>query len=102
MKNQKPKLTVVKNTMNDPASASEIKNLNRIKGQVEAVIQMIQNGRRVDDILTQLSAARSAIKSLESRVLSHHIQKTISDIRDGETKTDAVDDLIALFDKRLH
>ena len=43
-----------------------IARLNRIEGQVRGIRQMTENGEYCIDILTQISAADSALKSADS------------------------------------
>ena len=92
MRAQKTKLKVVPK----PAASfgEEIKNLNRIRGQVDGIVQMIESGRDIPDILIQLSAMRAAVKSVESRLLQSHIRDELN----GETE---IEDLLRLIDKKL-
>ena len=53
--------------------------LNRIEGQIIGIKNMITTERYCIDILTQLSAARGALKNLESKILDTHIQECVSE-----------------------
>lgn len=57
-----------------PDHSAQNKNLNRAIGQLEAVKRMIDDGKYCPDILTQLRAARSALKSVEANILEAHLQ----------------------------
>lgn len=46
----------------------------RISGQVKGISLMIEEERYCIDILTQVKAARSALKSLEVEVLNSHMK----------------------------
>ena len=87
-----------------PCHASEIKKLNRIGGQVEGIKKMIDEGRYCPDILTQLRAARSAIRSVEASVLEAHLQHCVSDAmmsgdkKETEEKIAEIKDLFKRFD----
>jgi len=48
-------------------------SINRALGQLEAVKRMIDERKYCPDILTQLRAARAAIKSVEANVLEAHL-----------------------------
>lgn len=48
--------------------------LNRISGQVEGLGKMIDNERYCIDILTQVSAIRSALDALAINVLCEHVE----------------------------
>jgi len=57
-----------------PTHTKKIPNINRAIGQLEAVKRMIESKNYCIDILTQLRAARNAIKSIELGVLEVHMQ----------------------------
>ena len=46
----------------------------RISGQVNGISAMIEEERYCIDILTQIKAARSALKSLEIQILDSHMK----------------------------
>lgn len=48
--------------------------LNRAQGQIKAVGGMIEDGRTCDEIITQLRAARAALKAIEHEILEQHIR----------------------------
>ena len=47
----------------NPSHLENIPRLNRIAGQIEGIKKMIEDGRYCPDILSQLRAVRSAVKS---------------------------------------
>lgn len=59
---------------NYPSHASEIGKINRAIGQLDGVRKMIEDNRYCVEILQQLKAARSAIKTIEQNVLNRHMQ----------------------------
>lgn len=74
--------------------------LNRIIGQIEGIKKMIEGERYCTDILMQLRAVRSALKSVESNVLHKHIQHCIAQSFSSETDKDKkIEELKMLFDK---
>lgn len=52
---------------------------NRIIGQLDGIKKMIDNDRYCADILIQLSAVDSAIKSLASVILDNHMHSCVVD-----------------------
>ena len=50
-----------------------IARLNRIEGQVRGIKQMTEDGEYCIDILTQISAANSALKSVALLLLDDHL-----------------------------
>lgn len=60
-----------------PDHTKELGRLNRIAGQVEGLREMIEDRRYCIDILVQLKAVRSAIKSLESQIFKTHLKNCL-------------------------
>lgn len=73
-----------------PCHAAEIKRLNRISGQVDGIKKMIDDRRYCPDILIQIKAACSAMKSLETAILETHLKQCVK--RAMESRDDAVMD----------
>ncbi len=51
---------------------SQLSRVNRIEGQIRGIRGMIEEDKYCIDILTQIKAARSALKSLELQILEGH------------------------------
>jgi DNA-binding FrmR family transcriptional regulator len=49
------------------------KRLNRIEGQVRGIGRMLDEERYCVDVLTQVSAVRSALDALALEMLEHHL-----------------------------
>ncbi|NQY42804.1 MAG: metal-sensitive transcriptional regulator [Legionellales bacterium] len=62
-----------------PDHKKHISHINRIKGQIEGIANMIEEQRYCYDILIQLSAVRSSIRSIELKILDKHIACCVSD-----------------------
>lgn len=74
------------------------KRLNRIIGQLNGVKGMIDDNRYCGDVLVQLCAAESALKSLSCLILENHMQTcVVEEIQAGNT--DVVDELMGLVRK---
>ena len=54
-----------------------LSRLNRIAGQIEGIKKMIEDGRDCPDIISQLRAVRSAVKSVESNILEKHLPNVL-------------------------
>lgn len=70
-----------------PDHGAEIAKLNRVSGQVEGIKKMIAERRYCPDILTQLRAARSALKTIEANVLEAHLNACVSDAMETGDQT---------------
>ena len=60
-------------SMHTKPKSARLKSLNRIEGQVRGIARMIDEDRYCIDIVTQISAARAALRRLEEDVLQEHI-----------------------------
>lgn len=85
-----------------PDHASEIPRLNRVGGQVEGLKKMIEEGRYCPDIMIQIKAIRSALKSVEANILERHLAGCVTDaIQNGSKKlqTKKIEEIKELFKK---
>ena len=72
-----------------------IKRLNRIEGQVRGINKMIEEDRHCDDILIQISAVNSALKSLGQEILLNHMKTCmVEDINNKHYET--IDEIMEL------
>ncbi len=62
-----------------PAHQEHLPHLNRVKGQIEGIRNMIQQQRYCPDILIQLDAARASIRAIELKILDKHISCCVAD-----------------------
>ena len=77
-----------------------ITRLNRIEGQIRGIRGMIERDAYCTDILTQVSAASSALNSFTKVLLANHIKTCVAqDIRDGKDET--VDELVNTLQKLM-
>ncbi len=75
-----------------------INRLNIIEGQIRGINQMVVDDRYCKDILIQITAVNSALKSLGNTILENHINNcVVNDIKNG--KTEIVDEVIDLIKK---
>jgi len=59
--------------MRQDAKEAALKRLQRIEGQVRGLIRMVDDDRYCIDIVTQISAARAALRKVEEEVLRDHV-----------------------------
>ncbi len=55
------------------SKSSCLKRLSRIEGQVRGLARMVEEDRYCIDIVTQIAAARAALRRVEDEVLRDHI-----------------------------
>lgn len=67
-----------------------IARLNRIEGQVRGICQMTENGEYCIDILTQISAVNSALKSVALLLVEDHLNHCVKEaIEEGREVSEA-------------
>ena len=76
-----------------------IKRLNRIEGQVKGIQKMVEEERYCIDILTQISAIRSAINKVGSIILENHIKGcVVNSIKEDDSEA-SIEELMKTIDK---
>jgi DNA-binding FrmR family transcriptional regulator len=55
------------------------KRLHRIEGQVRGIERMVDDDRYCIDILTQISAVKTALESLAFKLLDDHVNHCVAD-----------------------
>ncbi|GJM03889.1 MAG: hypothetical protein DHS20C08_23900 [Rhodomicrobium sp.] len=67
-----------------PSHKTQTPRINRAIGQLEAIKRMINEEKYCVDIMTQLRAARNAIKTVELGVLETHMEACMVDACSGD------------------
>jgi CsoR family transcriptional regulator, copper-sensing transcriptional repressor len=80
-----------------------LKRLRRIEGQVRGLHRMVEEDRYCADILTQISSAQEALRSVGRELMRNHLKHcATSAIRAGEAEAEAMyDELIDLMYRNL-
>lgn len=74
------------------------KRLNIIEGQIRGINQMIVDDRYCNDVLIQIAAVNSALKSLGNSILENHLKNCVThDIQNGNT--DIIEEVMQLIKK---
>ncbi|MBW8734789.1 MAG: metal-sensitive transcriptional regulator [Asticcacaulis sp.] len=85
-----------------PSHSAQTPRLNRTIGQLEGVKRMIAEGEYCVDIMTQLRAVRSALKSIELGVLETHMRSCLartSCCGDDQLRDQQVAEILTLLKK---
>ncbi|HEY4601675.1 MAG TPA: metal-sensitive transcriptional regulator [Cerasibacillus sp.] len=79
----------------------QVKNrLKRVEGQVRGVLRMMEEEKECKDVISQLSAARSAIDRAIALIVAENLQVCVKEKYDkGEETSDAVNEAIQLLVK---
>lgn len=70
-----------------------VRRLQRAQGQIGGIVQMIQEERNCQDIITQLAAVSKAIDRAGFAVISVGLQQCISASPDGQANTSELEKL---------
>lgn len=93
-----------KRTALKPADHREdLVRLKRIRGQLEGVERMIEEGRYCLDIVHQMRSIMAAVKSAEGLVMERHVRHCVREAieaRDARRSEEKINELLNLFNKR--
>ena len=82
----------------DELQADLQKRLNRVIGQLGGVKAMLDDNRYCGDVLVQLAAAESAVRSISSKLLQNHLETcVVEQIQRGNVEV--VDEVMQLMRK---
>jgi DNA-binding FrmR family transcriptional regulator len=82
---------------NDIKSSCQ-KRLNRIEGQVRGLAKMVDEDRYCIDIVTQISAVRSALRRVEEEILKDHVAHCVEHAINSGDKADQRRKIAELMD----
>ena len=91
--------------MNQNTKLSCAKRLSRIEGQVRGLVRMVEEDRYCIDIVTQIAAARAALRKVEQEVLRDHVHHCVrhamssGDRADQDQKIEELMDVLARADR---
>lgn len=89
--------------MKEETTLSISKRLSRIEGQVKGVAKMINDDRYCIDIVRQIQAIKSALKSVEGIILSDHLDTCVEIALKSdniEQRREKVEELVAVLGGR--
>jgi DNA-binding FrmR family transcriptional regulator len=78
---------------NHTKSKQVIERLSRIEGHIRGIKKMVEEGKECEDVLIQISAVQSAIKSLSIVILKDHMEHCIVEAIDEGRGEEAVENL---------
>lgn len=76
--------------------------LKTAKGQVDAVLKMVEDDRYCMDIINQILAAEALLRKARKIVLKGHLEGCVLDAAsssDTQNRTEKLDEIIKLLDK---
>ncbi|HEY8313775.1 MAG TPA: metal-sensitive transcriptional regulator [Candidatus Baltobacteraceae bacterium] len=74
-----------------------VRRLKTARGHLEGVLGMIEDDAPCIDLLTQLSAIRSALSGVSHLIVQHHVDRCFMElVRSGDEKTAVAELLLTL------
>lgn len=73
--------------------------IKRLEGQLRGVLKMMEENKDCKDVITQLSASRSAIDRSIGLVVSSNLVECIQDADDQENKEASINEAVQLLVK---
>ena len=81
--------------------AKVLNRMKRVEGQIRAIIRMMEEGKECRDVVTQLSAARSALDRASTIIVAKNLEQCIITAQqDGEDTSETVEEAINMLMKR--
>lgn len=78
----------------------QMKNrVKRIEGQLRGILRMMEEGKDCKDVITQLSAARTAIDRTVGVVVSSNLVECVINANDDQGREDIVQEAVSLLVK---
>jgi DNA-binding FrmR family transcriptional regulator len=84
--------------MRTEIKASLLKRLNRVAGQVRGLASMVEGDRYCIDIVTQIAAARAALRRVEEEILRDHVAHCVEHAISSGDKADQRRKIAELMD----
>ena len=82
-----------------PQKPALLKRLARVEGQVRGVANMVQEDRYCIDVLTQITAARSALLSVALELLRNHTQGCVQEAITSGKGDASLDELMMVLER---
>jgi DNA-binding FrmR family transcriptional regulator len=87
--------------MKDTSHQNQIPNLRRIEGQIKGIQTMVEENQYCIDILNQIKAAKSALSSVENKILNKHIEECIENSLSSDKQlNDKIEELMKVLKRK--
>lgn len=71
--------------------------LNRIRGQLNGLVKMIEEERYCVDIITQTQAVKSALSAVENLMLKNHLETHVVKQMRGKNQKKAIEEILKVY-----
>ena len=81
--------------MGHPSHKGQLASLSRIEGQIRGIAKMIEEEKYCIDILNQIKAIKSALATVEGKILRNHLKACVKETLNSEQEFDQkVDEIL--------
>ena len=98
-----PKASKTNNERAHADHSEQLERLKRIRGQIEGVERMINEGRYCIDIVNQMRSIGAALRSTETLLVEKHVRHCVKDAieaKDTRQSEEKIAELLTLYSKR--
>ena len=71
--------------------------LKRIEGQVRGINKMVSEDKYCIDIITQISAIKSSLTSVEAMILENHLEEHVVEQMKGKDSDAAINEMLKIY-----
>jgi DNA-binding FrmR family transcriptional regulator len=76
-----------------------LQTLKTAKGQIEATIKMIEDGRYCIDVSNQILAAQSLLKKADLLIIGQHLRHCVMEAIENDKGDEKIDEVMHLLSK---
>ena len=76
-----------------------IRRLNRIKGQVEGIIRMIEHPKPAHEVFNQITAAKKALDSTGRHFLENYITENLTSVSKSKEESLKIKEILEIMEK---
>jgi len=78
-----------------------LRMLKTARGQLDGIIKMVEEDRYCMDISQQVTAVDALLRRVNREILSAHLKHCVENAKDGQERSDKIDELVAALGKIL-
>ncbi|MFD2495397.1 persulfide-sensing transcriptional repressor CstR [Mammaliicoccus vitulinus] len=77
-----------------------INRINRVQGQLNGVVKMMEEGKDCKDVITQISASKSSLQRLMDIIISENLIECVKAVeQNGENSQELINEAVNLLVK---
>jgi DNA-binding FrmR family transcriptional regulator len=73
------------------------RQLRVTEGQIRGLQKMVEEDQYCVDVITQISAVRNSLSSIEGKILESHLHSCVVKQMQGKNKNKAIEEILAVY-----